>query len=95
MRLVAGLTATNPYTGQTDNLLVQMADQGGTSLYEAILPLTESGSLAGQTKKSLLSFYDLVQELLRLALEAALFGLADAVARVLAYACCDALKAGR
>jgi DNA helicase-2/ATP-dependent DNA helicase PcrA len=49
----------------TTDKLVRMADQSGTSLYEAIMPLVESGALPSQAKKSLLSFYDLIQTLMR------------------------------
>jgi DNA helicase-2/ATP-dependent DNA helicase PcrA len=49
----------------TTDKLVGMADARGTSLYEAILPLIDSGGVATAAKKSLLSFRDLLQHLMK------------------------------
>ena len=44
--------------------LVQTADEHRSSVYDAIVPLVESGSLGTAAKKSLLSFRDLLQGLM-------------------------------
>jgi DNA helicase II / ATP-dependent DNA helicase PcrA len=61
----------------TTDKLVQMADERGSSLYEAIVPLAQSAAIGAQARKSLLSFYDLLQGLMRAATEMPPSGLAE------------------
>jgi DNA helicase-2/ATP-dependent DNA helicase PcrA len=49
----------------TTDKLVGVADARGLSLYEAILPLVDSGGVATMAKKGLLSFRDTLQDLMK------------------------------
>ncbi len=50
--------------GGTIEKLIQIADANGTSLWDAIVPLTESGAVATAAKRSLLGFRDLLHHLM-------------------------------
>jgi DNA helicase II / ATP-dependent DNA helicase PcrA len=70
----------------TTDKLVQAADERGASLYASIPALALSSAVGSAAKKSLLSFYDLIQDLMRLSLELSPSELAEEVLKRSGYA---------